>query len=120
MCWLSLQAYLGNMTNNYSDWMQKTLETEARDWRRPAMPETDNDDHYHTQATVIIFQMVEQNLQVSKTVSDALMMRALNLGLEQIIQYGLLYRDAIILFKSKHFEDRSLVFIAFPPMTDSR
>ena len=98
--------------------MQKTLETEARDWRRPTMPESDNDDHYHTQATIIIFQMVEQNLQVSKTVSDDLMMRALNLGLEQIIQYGLLYRDAIALFKNKHFEDRSLVFISLSLIHD--
>nr|CAG4642395.1 EOG090X03GO [Evadne anonyx] len=104
-----IKSYLDNMTRNYSDWMQKALEREARDWRRRVEPESDNDGHYHTEATVIIFQMVEQNLQVSKTVSDDLMMRALNLGLEQIIQYGLLYRDAIILFKSKHFEDRSLV-----------
>ena len=62
--------------------------------------------------------MVEQNLQVSKTVSDDLMMRALNLGLEQIIQYGLLYRDAIALFKNKHFEDRSLVFISLSLIHD--
>lgn len=53
--------------------------------------------------------MVEQNLSVSQTISDDLMLRALNLGLEQIIQYGLLYRDAINVFKTKHFEDRSQV-----------
>jgi len=39
------------------------------------------------------------------------MLRALNLGLEQIIQYGLLYRDAINVFKTKHFEDRSQVML---------
>ncbi len=55
--------------------------------------------------------MVEQNLQVSRTISDGLMMRALVLGLEQIIQYGLLYREAINIFKNKHFEDRSQVRI---------
>lgn len=89
--------------------MQKTLETEARDWRRPDPPLADSDDKYQTEAPVIIFQMVEENLQVSKTISDQLMQRALKLGLEQIIQYGLVYRDAIIAFKSKHFEDRSQV-----------
>ena len=55
--------------------------------------------------------MVEQNLQVSRTISDELMMRALNLGLEQITQYGVLYREAINHFKNKHFEDRSQVTI---------
>ena len=54
--------------------------------------------------------MVEQNLSVSQTISDDLMFRALNLGLEQIVQYGLLYRDAINDFKTKHFQDRSQVY----------
>jgi hypothetical protein len=54
--------------------------------------------------------MVEQNLSVSRTISNELMMRALILGLEQITQYGEMYREAINLFKNKHFEDRSQVF----------
>nr|CAG4640730.1 EOG090X03GO [Eulimnadia texana] len=104
-----LDAYFRNMGSNYGEWMQKTLETEARDWRRPSLPESDADGYYNTEAPVIIFQMVEQNLQVSQTISDDLMYRSLKLGLEQIIQYGLLYRDAIVAFKTKHFEDRSQV-----------
>lgn len=46
------------MAANYGDWMQKTLETEARDWRRHLAPEADGDDHYHTAASVIIFQVI--------------------------------------------------------------
>nr|CAH0107998.1 unnamed protein product [Daphnia galeata] len=103
------QAYISNMAYNYNDWMQKTVETEARDWRRPVVPESDGDGHYHTESIVIIFQMVEQNLSVSCTISNGLMMRALILGLEQIAQYGEMYREAINLFKNKHFEDRSQV-----------
>ena len=53
--------------------------------------------------------MVDQNLQVSQTISSELMERALKLGLEQIIQCGLLYRDTIFAFKTRHFEDRSQV-----------
>ncbi len=45
------------MTSNYGDWMQKTVETEARDWRRPIIPESDGDGHYHTESIVIIFQV---------------------------------------------------------------
>ncbi|XP_057373796.1 exocyst complex component 3-like [Daphnia carinata] len=103
------QAYISNMASNYNDWMQKTVDAEARDWRRPIVPESDGDGHYHTESIVIIFQMVEQNLSVSRTISDGLMTRALILGLEQITQYGEMYREAINLFKNKHFEDRSQV-----------
>ena len=45
------------MSSKYSDWMQKTVETEARDWRRHAAPEIDGDGHYHTESIVIIFQV---------------------------------------------------------------
>nr|CAG4649196.1 EOG090X03GO [Scapholeberis mucronata]SVE93521.1 EOG090X03GO [Scapholeberis mucronata] len=104
------KTYLTNMSSNYADWMQKTVETEARDWRRPVVPETDGDGHYHTESIVIIFQMVEENLKViSLTISEKLMLRALNLGLQEITKYGLLYREAINQFKIKHFEDRSQV-----------
>nr|CAG4639889.1 EOG090X03GO [Daphnia pulex]SVE84774.1 EOG090X03GO [Daphnia pulex] len=98
------QEYLSNMASNYNDWMQKTVDAEARDWRRPIVPESDGDGHYHTESI-----MVEQNLSVSRTISNELMMRALILGLEQITQYGEMYREAINLFKNKHFEDRSQV-----------
>lgn len=45
------------MTVNYGDWMKRTIETEARDWRRPVEPDEDGDGHYHTEGTVIIFQV---------------------------------------------------------------
>lgn len=53
--------------------------------------------------------MIEQNLQVSQTISENLMTRALALGLEQVAYYGVLYRDAIVAFKDKYFEDRKTV-----------
>lgn len=45
------------MASNYKEWMQKTIETEARDWRRETQPESDGEDFYHTAAAVIIFQV---------------------------------------------------------------
>lgn len=35
--------------------------------------------------------------------------KALILSMKQVKQYGLLYRGAIIAFKTRHFEDRSQV-----------
>ena len=50
------------MALNYTDWMQKTVEAEARDWRRPVVPESDGDGHYHTESIVIIFQVGTLNV----------------------------------------------------------
>ena len=57
--------YLKNMYQNYEDWMKKTLETEKVDWWNKVLPESVTQEvYYHTAAPVIIFQMIDQNLQV--------------------------------------------------------
>lgn len=50
------------MSSNYSEWMLKTLETEARDWRRAQLPESDGDGYYHTESIVIIFQVTLESI----------------------------------------------------------
>lgn len=101
--------YLSNMEGNYIDWMQKTLETEKQDWINCVAPEGDQDGKFHTAAPVIIFQMIDQNLQVTKTISQALTHKAMILSMDQVRKYGIMYGEAIREFKKRHFEDRSRV-----------
>ncbi|XP_008560386.1 exocyst complex component 3 [Microplitis demolitor] len=104
------EKYLRNMCQNYEDWMKKTLETEKVDWWSGKAPESSaQDTYYHTAAPVIIFQMIDQNLQVTKTISTDLTAKALVVCIEQVNKYGLMYRQAIMEFKAKHFDDRSQV-----------
>ncbi|KAI4484165.1 hypothetical protein M0804_007621 [Polistes exclamans] len=104
------QKYLKNMCQNYEDWMKKTLETEKVDWWSGVIPESSTEEvYYHTAAPVIIYQMIDQNLQVTKTISSNLTAQAFILCIEQVTKYGFMYRQAILEFKSKHFEDRSRV-----------
>ncbi|XP_033230784.1 exocyst complex component 3 [Belonocnema kinseyi] len=104
------EKYLKNMYQNYDDWMKKTLDTEKVDWWSGILPEsTTQDIYYHTAAPVIIFQMIDQNLQVTKTISPDLTSKALTLCIEQVTKYADMYFQAILEFKYKHFEDRSRV-----------
>ncbi|CAD6236665.1 GSCOCG00008226001-RA-CDS [Cotesia congregata] len=104
------EKYLRNMCQNYEEWMKKTLETEKADWWSGKAPESSSQDtYYHTAAPVIIFQMIDQNLQVTKTISNELTAKALVVCIEQVNKYGLMYRQAIMEFKAKHFDDRSQV-----------
>jgi exocyst complex component 3 len=48
--------------------MTKTLATDKQDWLQGRDPEGDDQGYYHTVAPVIIFQMIEQNLQVTSTI----------------------------------------------------
>ncbi|XP_063975126.1 exocyst complex component 3 [Diachasmimorpha longicaudata] len=104
------EKYLRNMCQNYEDWMKKTVETEKVEWWSGALNESSTQDtYYHTSAPVIIFQMIDQNLQVTKTISTDLTAKALVVCIEQVTKYGVMYRQAILEFKAKHFEDRSQV-----------
>lgn len=44
--------------------MQNTLSQEVEDWKKEHDPELDNDDCFHTSAPIIIYQMIDENLQV--------------------------------------------------------
>jgi exocyst complex component 3 len=100
-------AYLQTMEKNYTDWMDKTVETEKIEWQSN-MPDQD-DQFYHTASPVIIFQMIDQHLQVTNTIKHELTFDALILSLQEVTIYGQKYRLAIIEFKDKHFKDRSQV-----------
>lgn len=99
------KEYLTTMEKNYNDWMKKTVETEMQDWQA-GMPDQD-DQYYHTASPVIIFQMIDQHLQVTNTIKQELTFDALVLSIQQVTMYGQEYRTAIIEFKKRHFIDRS-------------
>lgn len=99
--------YLQIMENNYKEWMQNTLKSERDEWRSNNQPQSEM--YLRTAAPVIIFQMIDQNLEVTKTISQSLTYKALILSMNQVIKYAESYREAIIDFKNKHFEDRSKV-----------
>lgn len=100
--------YLTTMKKNYTDWMDKTVETEKMDWQTNTLPDTE-DQFYHTSSPVIIFQMIDQHLQVTNTISPDLTFNALVLSIQQVTLYGHKYRQGIVEFKDRHFKDRSLV-----------
>lgn len=54
------------MEKNYNEWMQNTLVSEKQEWRSTNEPQMDS--YLRTAAPVIIFQMIDQNLQVTKTI----------------------------------------------------
>lgn len=102
------------MEKNYEDWMTKTVETEKQDWLLNALPDHDGQEkYYHTSAPVIIFQMIDQHLQVTNTIHSEFTFSALVLSIQQVTKYGQNYRHCIIEFKDKHFKDRSQVSDSF-------
>ncbi|XP_052756096.1 exocyst complex component 3 [Galleria mellonella] len=102
--------YLQKMQSNYMEWMEKTLESERAEWGGQRAPDVEpHSNAYHTHAPVIIFQMIDQNLQVTETISKEVTFKALVLSIEQVTRFGNMYREGVIQFKNAHFADRSRV-----------
>lgn len=102
--------YLQRMESNYAEWMEKTLVAERAEWGAGGAPEQEPHTRaYHTHAPVIVFQMIDQNLQVTNTISKEVTFKALVLSMEQVARYAQMYRDEVSAFKNAHFADRSRV-----------
>jgi len=102
-----IAQYLGNMRDNYNNWMTNTIKQEKEDWASDRDPEMDFDGFFHTSSPVIIYQMVDENLQVSATISPELVSKVLLLGIEQVTSFGSMYRVAVQEYKASYFRERS-------------
>ncbi|XP_043191620.1 exocyst complex component 3-like [Amphibalanus amphitrite] len=103
-----IKEYVEKIETNYQSWLEKTVAQEVSDWRRDVPPDADG-DLFQTAAPLIVFQMIDQNLQVAKSVSDDFAMQVLSVSLSQVTKFCGDYREAIVAYKGQHFTDRSLI-----------
>lgn len=103
------EEYLKTMERNYEEWLPKTLETEKQEWYSGTLPDEDDTGRYQTSSPVIIFQMIDQNLQVTNTINSEITFNALVLSIQQVAKYKDIYRLGVIDFKDKYFKDRSQI-----------
>ena len=100
------EEYLSNMKDNYVNWMGNTMKLEKEDWMKDKEPEV-SDGAFHTSAPKMIYQMIEENLQVAATISAELTNKVLALSLGEVANFGSMYRTNITEYKSKYFNNRN-------------
>ena len=102
-----VMAYMTFMRANYDTWMRNTIKQEREDWVSSTEPEMDMEMCYYTASPVLIYKMVDDNLEVANTISPELVQRTLQLSIEQVITYGTLYREAMLEYKENYFTEIS-------------
>lgn len=90
-----MMAYINFMRGNYETWMGNTINQEKEDWKSNSEPEIDMENCYYTSSPVLIYKMVDDNLEVSNTISQDLVQRTLQISIDQVITFGNLYRQAM-------------------------
>ena len=101
-------AYMVFMKDNYDTWMRNTIKQEKEDWLSSSEPEMDMEMCYYTASPVLIYKMVDDNLEVANTISPELVQKTLQLSIDQVITFGTMYREAMLEYKENYFADKSL------------
>ncbi|KAI1289385.1 Exocyst complex component 3 [Halotydeus destructor] len=98
--------YVATIERNYKEWMNNTIVTEMKDWGGSSPPDADDAGHYQTTTPVIVFQMIDEHLQVAKTVHQFFVNRVLIISMEHLATFARQYNDAVGKHSKSHFEDR--------------
>ncbi|CAG5114739.1 unnamed protein product, partial [Candidula unifasciata] len=98
--------YLKNMKQNIAEWSRNTLRTDMKDWIKDEPPDQDGDGFFNTQLPVIIFQMMEQNLQVANIIGQDLVKKVLELFAEELNRFAQEYFIELQGFEERHLADR--------------
>ncbi|GFY37592.1 exocyst complex component 3 [Trichonephila inaurata madagascariensis] len=109
LTWISGYGYLYNVKKNYRDWMKNALSTDVKDWNHHEGPDEDESGYFHTQLPLIMYNMLDQHLQVAQTVNKELVNSMMLLSFEEVLEFTRLFEEAIMTYRNKHFEDRSVV-----------
>ncbi|UXI20538.1 epidermal retinol dehydrogenase 2-like [Sarcoptes scabiei] len=99
--------YLQTAEKNYKEWLANTIRHESKDWNTNNHPEADNSGHYQTTTPVIVFQMIDQHLQVASTVSVDLVDRVLLLSIKHLTEFAKQYKEAVNKYAKSHFDNRT-------------
>lgn len=99
--------YLRTMKFNIMEWMKNSLVQDKKDWFRVEHPDADGDGYYSTSLPVIIFQMMEQNLQVARLIGEDLVKKVLELFADELSLFAKDYTAEIESYKDRHLQDRS-------------
>ncbi|XP_060076179.1 exocyst complex component 3-like [Ylistrum balloti] len=99
--------YLKNMRSNIMDWTKNSLVQDKKDWFREEHPDADGDGFYSTSLPVILFQMMEQNLQVAQMIGEDLVKKVLGLFADELNMFAKEYQSEIQSYKERHLMDRS-------------
>ena len=99
--------YLRTMKFNIMEWMKNSLVQDKKDWFRVEHPDADGNGYYSTSLPVIIFQMMEQNLQVAHLIGEDLVKKVLELFADELSLFAKDYIAEIDSYKDRHLQDRS-------------
>ena len=104
--------YLGLVRDRVGEWARNIMITEARDFRgRKEPPETEAEGKYGTSSPVILFKMLNQQIDVAKTTTDSKLLACLSVEFYTILTEFQHKYEELVEVEGKRYLD----FLTNPP-----
>uniref|UniRef100_A0AC35UD11 Exocyst complex component Sec6 n=1 Tax=Rhabditophanes sp. KR3021 TaxID=114890 RepID=A0AC35UD11_9BILA len=92
-----------------NSWLDRIISHEEKDWNANEKIQAETNGCLYTQLPSHLFSIVDDSINVTKKISQELVPRVIAMYIEKSFQFAQKYRDAVINFKIKHFENRELL-----------
>ncbi|ESN93347.1 hypothetical protein HELRODRAFT_157895 [Helobdella robusta] len=99
--------YIMTLKRNMKEWMVNSIKTDSKDWSKDQLPDTDDKGFFNTTLPVLLIQMIEQNLEVAKTIGNELVVNVVIMCIEEMKEFAQLYKSELKIYRDIHLADRS-------------
>jgi len=101
-----MDTYVNTTEKNMVNWLDNMIDTESQDWYQAKLPETDAEGFFQTTLPIILFQMLDQNLQVGQFIKKHVRLKILDMSIKALLNFTHKCRQAIVEYKTRCYENR--------------
>ncbi|KAB0393981.1 hypothetical protein E2I00_011691, partial [Balaenoptera physalus] len=94
--------FVAKVQASVAQWLQKALDGDVAEWGREQEPDTDPSGFYHSPMPAIVLQILEENIRVTRMVSESLQRRVHGMALSELSAFLRSFSDALIRFSRDH------------------
>ncbi|XP_059759861.1 exocyst complex component 3-like protein isoform X3 [Balaenoptera ricei] len=76
--------FVAKVQASVAQWLQKALDGDVAEWGREQEPDTDPSGFYHSPMPAIVLQILEENIRVTRMVSESLQRRVHGMALSEL------------------------------------
>ncbi|XP_066874377.1 exocyst complex component 3-like protein isoform X2 [Kogia breviceps] len=94
--------FVAKVQASVAQWLQKALDGDVAEWGREQEPDTDPSGFYHSPMPAIVLQILEENIRVTRMVSESLQRRVHGMAVSELSAFLRSFSDALIRFSRDH------------------
>ncbi|XP_059855049.1 exocyst complex component 3-like protein isoform X1 [Delphinus delphis] len=94
--------FVAKVQASVAQWLQKALDGDVAEWGREQEPDTDPSGFYHSPMPAIVLQILEENIRVTRMVSESLQRRVHGMALSELSAFLRSFSDALMRFSRDH------------------